>query len=158
MFAASYFWETFSPREYLCSGGLATMGYALPGALGAWLHAPERPVVALTGDGGFLMNLPELATASRLRAHVVTVVFADQSLSLIRLKQAARGLAGDYLDVAAADWAQLAESFGLKGYRATTESEYERALSASLEGGEPTVLSVAVDPVGYQAASKLLRD
>jgi acetolactate synthase-1/2/3 large subunit len=157
MFPASYYWLTPSPRQYLCSSGLATMGYALPGGLAAALHQPEVPVLSFTGDGGFLMNLADLATAATLGAKVISVVFDDRSLSLIRLKQQQRGLSGDFLDLAPVDWLRVAEGFGVAATRAETEPQYAAALEEALSHDGPSVISVAVDPSGYAAASKLLR-
>jgi acetolactate synthase-1/2/3 large subunit len=157
MFPASYYWLTSAPRSYLCSSGLATMGYALPGALAAAIHAPAAPVVAFTGDGGFLMNLADLTTAASLRARVITVVFDDRWLSLIRLKQQQRGLEGEFLRLAAVDWLKVAEGLGAASARAETEQEYERALVRAFAADGPSVISVAVDPTGYADASRILR-
>lgn len=157
MFPASYLWLTSSPREYLCSSGLATMGYALPGALAAALYHPAAPVLSFTGDGGFLMNLADLATAATLGVQTISIVFDDRCLSLIQLKQTQRGLSGDFLELAPVEWLRIAEGFGIAAERAQTEQEYERALAQALTHDGPSVISVAIDPSGYGDASHLLR-
>jgi acetolactate synthase-1/2/3 large subunit len=73
------------------SNGLATMGYAIPSALALQLLHPDRKVVSLCGDGGFMMRLPELATAVQYRLPVVMVIFSDGRLSLIDVKQIKKG-------------------------------------------------------------------
>src|SRR3546814_7177576 len=83
---------SFGPREFLTSNGLGSMGYAVPGALGARLAYPERPVVAFSGDGGFLMAVAELQTSIRENLPIVVVVFDDQEIGLIRVKQEIKGL------------------------------------------------------------------
>ena len=80
-------WDAYLPGSFFMSNGLATMGYALPAALALQLHDPKRKIVSLCGDGGFLMRLPELATAVQHRLPIVMVVFSDSRLSLIDVKQ-----------------------------------------------------------------------
>ena len=94
MLAAMPLWEVDEPQRLLISSGLATMGYALPAAIGAALCAPGAPVIAFTGDGGLGMTLMEIETAVRLRLRVVVVVFNDAALSLIKIKQRPAGQGG----------------------------------------------------------------
>ncbi|HSA82991.1 MAG TPA: thiamine pyrophosphate-dependent enzyme, partial [Geminicoccaceae bacterium] len=89
MFPVMAFWPARQAHEVLISNGLATMGFALPAAIASVLAEPERPVIAFTGDGGLMMTLAELATAAERNCALVVVVFNDQALSLIDLKQEA---------------------------------------------------------------------
>ena len=97
----------------LISNGLSTMGFALPAAIGAALVDRDRPVVALTGDGGLLMCAGELLTAVREKLRIITIVFSDASLSLIEIKQQARRLEPSGVALGAVDWPALAGSFGV---------------------------------------------
>ena len=92
MFPATTLWPVHEPGGMLISNGLSTMGFALPAAIGAALVDRDRPVVALTGDGGLLMCVGELLTAVREKLRIITIVFSDASLSLIEIKQQARRL------------------------------------------------------------------
>ncbi len=157
MFPASYYWLAATPRGYLCSSGLATMGYAIPGALAAAVQSRDAPVISFIGDGGMLMNVGELSTVGKLGARVITIVFDDRSLSLIRLKQQQRRLSGDDLGLREVDWCAVATGFGIPAYRVETELEYERALGAALTAGGPSLISAATYPGGYGNASTLLR-
>ena len=85
-------WEAYGPREFLTSNGLGSMGYAVPGALAARLAWPDRPVVAFTGDGGLLMAVAELQTAKRENLPIIVLVFDDQEIGLIRVKQEIKGI------------------------------------------------------------------
>src|SRR5690606_33170036 len=85
------FWKAKLPNDVLISNGLATMGFALPAAIAAAMHEPDRPVVAFTGDGGLAMCMGELATAAQYGCNITVVVFNDSALSLIGVKQARSG-------------------------------------------------------------------
>ena len=85
-------WESYGPREFLTSNGLASMGYAVPGALAARMAFPDRPVVAFTGDGGFLMTVAELQTAQIENLPIIVIVFDDREIGLIRVKQEIKGI------------------------------------------------------------------
>ena len=107
MFPATTLWPVTEPNGMLISNGLSTMGFALPAAIGAALLDRGKPVVALTGDGGLLMCVGELLTAVRERLRIITIVFSDASLSLIEIKQQARGLAPSGVTLGAIDWVGL---------------------------------------------------
>ena len=113
MFPATTLWPVNEPNGMLISNGLSTMGFALPAAIGAALLDRERPVVALTGDGGLLMCAGELLTAVREKLRIITIVFSDASLSLIEIKQQARRLEPAGVALGAIDWPALAGSFGV---------------------------------------------
>jgi acetolactate synthase-1/2/3 large subunit len=120
------------PGQILQSNGLCTMGYALPAAIGLSL-ASHRPVVAVMGDGGFEMVVGELATLRDLALPVVLVIFDDQSLALIDLKQHALGYARFGVWSGATDHVAVARAFGGHGARVSDPAALERELAAALE-------------------------
>jgi acetolactate synthase-1/2/3 large subunit len=151
MFSATTFWPAAEPNGVLISNGLATMGYALPAAIAAALAEPARPVLAFTGDGGLLMCLGELATATALRARVVVIVFNDAGLSLIALKVGQRQLPEGSLAWAPPGFAEVARGLGCAGVTVETEADYRDALAAALAADGPTVIDVRIDASGYPA-------
>ena len=138
-----------SPGQLLQSNGLGCMGYALPAAIGAALAAPDRPVVALIGDGSFLMSLGELALAVELGLNLVVVVLNDAALSLIKLKQEKMQLAARGVDFRSPDFARIASGFGAKGVRAEAIEDFDRALAGALAAGGTAVIDAMIDPSEY---------
>jgi acetolactate synthase I/II/III large subunit len=157
MFPAMALWPAQEPRDVLISNGLATMGFALPAAIGAALLDPARPTVVLTGDGGLLMCLAELRTAARERLSLRIVVFDDRALSLIEIKQIQRGYRRDGVIIGTVDWVALAASLGVAGYRTTTEAELEHALAEAAKQPGPALIAAAVDPQVYIPTIRALR-
>ena len=135
----------YEPNTVLISNGFAAMGFALPAAIAAKLLHPERRVVAVSGDGGFLMNVQELETACRLGLGVVNVIFRDGAYNLIRWKQHSRYGRETGVTFANPDFAALAESFGARGYRVGSARELPEALSRALAHPGPSVIDVPVD-------------
>jgi acetolactate synthase-1/2/3 large subunit len=146
IFAAHYF-PVDSCRAFLTSGGLGTMGFGLPAALGAKLGRPDRPVVAVCGDGGFLMTCQELATAATERIPVVALVMHDRCLGMVRqLQHAFYGKRFTACDLGeAVDFARLAESMGCLGFSVAREREIRPALEKALASGRPAVLDCRID-------------
>ena len=126
-------WESYGPREFLTSNGLASMGYAVPGALAARMAYPDRPVVAFTGDGGFLMTVAELQTAQRENLPIIVLVFDDKEIGLIRVKQEIKGIPLHGVQIGGIDWEKLAQSFGADGVVVEAEQALSNALSAALQ-------------------------
>lgn len=157
MFSAMAFWPCSAPFDVLISNGLATMAFALPAAIAAALREPDRPVIAFTGDGGLMMCLGELSTAAQQRARIVVIVFNDESLSLIDIKQQQRGFAPRGVRWSRPDFAAAMNGLGGRGYRAATQAQYREALSEALRGGGPALIDVAVDPGGYADQLQALR-
>ena len=117
-------WDAYMPGSFFMSNGLATMGYAIPAALALQLLHPERKVVSLCGDGGFMMRLPELATAMQYRLPIVMVIFSDGRLSLIDVKQIKKGYAVPRgTDFTRPNYWDLGRSFGIPTWSADTEEE-----------------------------------
>jgi len=157
MFAATLLWPIDEPNGMLISNGLSTMGFALPAAIGAALLDRQRPVVALTGDGGLLMCAGELLTAARERLRIVVVVFCDASLSLIAVKQTERRLAPAGVALGDIAWCLLAESLGVSAARAESEPELERALARALANDGPSLVEARVDPSAYLRTFQAVR-
>jgi acetolactate synthase-1/2/3 large subunit len=122
------------------------MGYGLPAAIAASLEHPGRPVVALTGDGGFAMTMSELETAVREHATVVALVFDNERYGTIRVHQDRRGTgAGETTDLGPVDFAAAAVALGARGVRVDTDAEFEPALTAALGAGTTTVIHLPID-------------
>ncbi|MEZ0167297.1 thiamine pyrophosphate-binding protein [Microvirga sp. TS319] len=151
-------WQSYGPREFLTSNGLGSMGYAVPGALAARLAHPDRPVVAFTGDGGFLMAVAELQTAVRENLPIIVVVLDDQQIGLIRVKQEIKGLPLHGVGVGGCDWEKLAQGFGADGVTVDTDNGLQDALGAALKTGRTTVIGVRIDGSGYVDQFNALRE
>ncbi len=135
-------WPAYQPDTFLTTNGLSSMGYAIPGAIAAKMARPDRPVLAMTGDGGFLMYTGEMETLARLKLPITVVVFNDASLSSIKVKQSKRNLPSVGVEFGQPDYAGLARSFGLLGFQARSRAEYRKALTRALESGQGAVVEV----------------
>jgi acetolactate synthase-1/2/3 large subunit len=133
------------PNTCLISNGFAAMGIAIPGAIAAKLVYPDRKVVAVTGDGGFMMNCQELETALRVGTPFVTLVFNDGGYGLIEWKQEAHYGRSSYIKFGNPDFVKFAESMGLKGYRVTATDELMPILKEALAQDVPVVIDCPVD-------------
>jgi acetolactate synthase I/II/III large subunit len=158
MLAVMPLWPVDEPHRLLISSGLATMGYALPAAIGAALSVPGRPVIAFTGDGGLGMTLMEIETAVRHRLPVIVVVFNDASLSLIKIKQRPAGHGGEAaVGYGRTSFAAAAAAMGAAAAAVTDQAELAAALAAALGRAGPTLIDARVDPAGYPAILDLTR-
>jgi acetolactate synthase-1/2/3 large subunit len=142
----------YEPNRVLISNGLAAMGFALPAAVAAKLVHPERKVVAVSGDGGFLMNVQELETARRLDLAIVNVIFRDGGYNLIQWKQQTRLGRESGVEFGNPDFVTLAQAFGAKGYRVESARDLAPALRDALAWPGPTIVDV---PVDYRENPKL---
>ncbi|MBD0301588.1 MAG: acetolactate synthase large subunit [Tolypothrix sp. T3-bin4] len=135
------------PNTCIISNGFAAMGIALPGAIAAKLVHPDRNVVAVTGDGGFMMNCQELETALRVGTPFVTLIFNDGGYGLIEWKQQNHFGAGEsaFIKFGNPDFVKFAESMGLKGYRVTSTADLIPTLKTALAQDVPTVIDCPVD-------------
>lgn len=147
MLAALPLWPVARPHGVLISNGLATMGYALPAAIGAALATGER-IVCLTGDGGLGMVAAELETLARLALPVTVVVFDDAALTLIALKQRAGQGDEGAVRFARSDLAAVAAGLGVPSATADDEADVRHALGAA--GPGPFLLDARVDPGSYR--------
>jgi acetolactate synthase-1/2/3 large subunit len=145
----SQMWTCTQPRTLLQSTGLCTMGCAIPLAAGAKLVAPDRPVVAFTGDAGFLMIAGELATLAELALPVIIVVFVDASLALIEKKQRERQLPNAGVDFAVHDYAAIGRAFGGRGVTVTDRAALTAALAEAQAADRFTVIAAMIDRGAY---------
>ncbi|MDK2786249.1 MAG: acetolactate synthase large subunit [Thermotoga sp.] len=135
-------------RSFLCSGGLGTMGYALPAGIGAKIGAPDREVVIFAGDGGFQMNIQELMTVKRYNLPVKIIVMDNKALGMVRQWQqlffncrySATILADN------PDFAKIAEAVGIKAMRIEKPDEVDRAVEELARSKEPMLIHAVVDP------------
>jgi len=126
-------WKCYEPRGLMQSSGLCTMGCSLPLGIGAKLADPSRAVAVFTGDACLEMTLGELATARDAKTPVIVFVFADESLSLIEIKQRANGQENLGVDFAGTDFAAVGRALGGLGFDVGSRSELELAIRQSLE-------------------------
>ncbi|MEL7350292.1 MAG: acetolactate synthase large subunit [Cyanobacteria bacterium P01_A01_bin.116] len=133
------------PNTCLISNGFASMGIAIPGGVAAKLVHPNRKVVAVTGDGGFMMNCQELETAHRLGTPFVTIIFNDGGYGLIEWKQASQFQESSYIKFNNPDFVKLAESMNLKGYRIESVEDFVPTLKEALSQTVPTVIDCPID-------------
>ena len=133
------------PNTCIISNGFAAMGIAIPGAIAAKLVNPNRKIVAVTGDGGFMMNMQELETATRIGTPFVTLIFNDGGYGLIEWKQQIHYGKSAFIKFGNPDFVKLAESMGLKGYRITSAIDLVPTLKKALEQDVPAVIDCPVD-------------
>jgi acetolactate synthase-1/2/3 large subunit len=138
-----------APGQLMQSNGLGCMGYAVPAALGAQLVHPERPVIALVGDGCMLMTQGELALAAERDLPVVVVVLNDGALGLIKLKQAKMQMSPRAVDFASPRFDIIGQGFGASARRVETRDAFAAALREAVASRRFTVIDALVDPAEY---------
>lgn len=150
MLVALPMWDTEHKDEMIVSSGLATMGFALPAAIGAALACPGRRVVCFVGDGGLGMVLAELETLARLRLPVTIVVFNDSRLSLIAVKQSSARHGGEgAVAYRETDFAQVAAGFGVAAQVVRTGDDLDSTISAAFAAHGPNLVDARIDPACY---------
>jgi len=144
-FASWYGFPVYEPRTFITSGYQGTLGSGFPTALGAKVANPDKPVVAITGDGGFMFGVQELATAVQFNIGVVTLVFNNNAYGNVRRDQRerfdGRVVASDLVNP---DFVKLAESFGVASARVTAPDQFKAAMEKALAHGGPYLISVEV--------------
>jgi acetolactate synthase-1/2/3 large subunit len=144
-FASWYGFPVYEPRTFITSGYQGTLGSGFPTALGCKVANPDKPVVAITGDGGFMFGVQELATAVQFNIGVVTLVFNNNAYGNVRRDQRTRFegrvVAADLLNP---DFVKLAESFGVAASRVTTADHFRPALEKALAHGGPYLIAIEV--------------
>lgn len=139
-------YDTYEPNTCIISNGFASMGFALPGAIAAQLAFPEKKVVAMCGDGGFLMNVQELETAVRLKLPVIIVIWCDKEFGVIALKQIDEFGKKAFTEFNNPDFEKLAGSFGAIGYAVKSTLEFPEILEqAKMSKDIPVIISVDID-------------
>ena len=144
-------WQATEPRSVLIPNGLSAMGFGVPAAIAARLTRPDRPVLALVGDGGFAMAATEMRIASSLGLPVTVVVFADNSLNRIELRQQSAGYPPTATRMDGMDLVALAEAVGCDGVRVDTPAALEKALTGLDARSRPLIVEARIDPAQYEA-------
>lgn len=138
-------YQCHEPNTCLIPNGFCSMGFALPGAIAAALVYPDRNILAICGDGGFMMNMQEMETARRLNLNLTVMVWEDGGYGLIGWKQTNEF--GRHTDLAFGnpDWVKLAESFGWHGHLVPNAADLQDALRKTFQEDGPSLLVVPID-------------
>ena len=145
-------WPTSQPHRLLISNGLATMGFAVPAAIGAAMARPGEPVLALTGDGGMSMTLAELETIARRDLPITVIVFNDAALSLIRIKQdpdPSKHGGAAAVNYTRTEFADAARAMGIDGFVVESAPELRTRLTGGWD--TPRLIDARIDPSSYPA-------
>ena len=143
---AAQFYHFMKPRHFITSGGLGTMGYGFPAAIGAQIACPDRTVIDIAGDGSFQMNVQELATAVQYDLPVIVAILNNHSLGMVRQWQQFF-YEGRYADTSlevSPDYVKLAEAYGAAGLRATKPDDVRPVLEEAIRLRRPVVLDFVV--------------
>lgn len=152
-FARNY--QAHCPNSVLLDNALATMGAGLPSAMAAKLVFPERKVIAVCGDGGFMMNSQELETAARLKLDLIVLILNDSGYGMIKWKQQNMKFDDYGLDFVNPDFKKYAESYGLSGHRVESAEALKPLITACQEQGGIHVIDV---PVDYSENDRILNE
>jgi acetolactate synthase-1/2/3 large subunit len=145
---AAQFYRFKHPGSFITSGGLGTMGYGFPAAIGAKIANPFKPVIDVAGDGSFRMNCNELATAVTYKVPVIVLILNNGTLGMVKQWQELfykKRYSQVYLDKSP-DFIKLAEAYGAKGYRITQPEEVVPTLTEALKSDIPVVIDCLIDP------------
>ena len=143
----------YEPNTCIISNGFASMGIALPGSIGAKLLYPQKKVLSINGDGGFLMNAQELETAVRYNIPIVAMVWRDNTFGLIKWKQYQHYGRSNHVDFTNPDFVQFAKSFGCEAFRVEAANELRGILQQAFACNKPVVIDC---PVEYQENLRLM--
>jgi len=146
MWAAQFF-NYKNPRTFISSGGLGTMGYGFPAAMGAKVGKPECTVIDIAGDGSFQMNSQELATVVQNDIPVIVAILNNGTLGMVRQWQKLffnRRFSATCIQ-GSVDFVKLAEAYGALGLRATKKSEVKDVIVEAVKSGRPTVIDFVVE-------------
>jgi acetolactate synthase I/II/III large subunit len=144
-------WRARTPRSFLMTNGLSSMGFALPAAIAAKLARPDCPVVCTTGDGGFAMVQSELRTAASLGLGIMVVVFCDNSLNRIELKQMRRQYPSELTRIDPSDLVRIAEAMDCDGIRVESPDALADIVSRAPWLERPLLVQAVIDPAQYDA-------
>lgn len=148
-------YKAYQPNTVLLDNALATMGAGLPSAMMAAILNPDRRVMAICGDGGFMMNSQELETAVRLNLNLVVTIFNDSSYGMIRWKQVGSNFPDWGLEFGNPDFVQYANSYGATGHRVTSADNLISTFEKAFQAGGVHVVDL---PVDYSENQKVLID
>jgi len=143
------YWKTYGKGKFIITNGWSGMGFGIPAAIAAQLHNPEKPVVCITGDGGFLMTAGEIITARRLGLPVIIVVFSDGELNLIRLKQTWQEIPPNGTILYKGELFHSSIFLGIKVLNANSNDSMRLAVNSALSSSEPVIINTQIDPEDY---------
>jgi acetolactate synthase-1/2/3 large subunit len=144
---AIHYWQSVYPRSFFCATGMASMGFGVAGAIGGKFAMPDRVVVSITGDGGFLMNGMEVSTAVHYGMQVIWVILNDAGYGMAYHALRMMNLPDVATRYPRVDCARVAEGLGAQAFRIREPGQINRGLIHTiLESGRPTVLDVEIDP------------
>jgi acetolactate synthase-1/2/3 large subunit len=150
----SRLYRTFKPNTFLLDNALATMGAGLPAGIAAKMLHPDRKVLAVCGDGGFMMNSQELETALRYRASIVVLLLNDNAYGFVKWKQRNLNFENFGMDVTNPDFVKYAESFGAKGMRVEKGQSLTRTLAEAFALNQVVLVECPIDySVNYEVFS-----
>lgn len=138
-------YNCYHPNTCIISNGFASMGISVPGAIAAKLIYPEKKVLAVSGDGGFMMNCQEMETALRIGVPIVVMIFNDSGYGLIRWKQEDHFGSSCFTDFTNPDFVKFAESMGAKGYRIQSAEEIISVLEDAFSQNVPCIIDCPID-------------
>jgi len=138
-------YQCHEPNTCLIPNGFCSMGFALPGAIAASIVHPERRILSICGDAGFLMNVQEMETAVRIKSNIVVMVWADNEYGLIAWKQESHF--GRHTDLAFGnpDWNGLAKAFGWHGHYVSDSKDLASTLDTAFEEQGPSLVVIPID-------------
>ena len=138
-------YQCHEPNTCLIPNGFCSMGFALPGAIAANIVHPDRRVLAIAGDAGFMMNVQEMETAARLGSDITVMVWADNEYGLIAWKQETHFGRHTDLEFGNPDWLQLATAFGWNGHYVSRSAELANTLDSALKEKGPSLVVIPID-------------
>ena len=138
----AHFYKARQAKSFFSPGGLAGMGWSLPAALGVQVAYPDRPVIGVTGDGGFMMSVHAISTALQYELPVVWVVMNDSSLGMVRQHQYGRNISSEFIQT---DHGEVARGFGANGVQVDNRHDLADAVREAQASGKPTVVDVLID-------------
>jgi len=134
------------PNQHFSSGGLGSMGFAVPAAMGVWLARPDEPVWAISGDGGFQMNMQEIATMRQERLPVKLAIFNNGYLGMVRQwQQFFHGRRYSQTPIWSPDYVKLADAYGIPGWRVEASDEIAGAIDAALRTDGPALVEFVIE-------------
>jgi acetolactate synthase-1/2/3 large subunit len=138
-------YQCHEPNTCLIPNGFCSMGFALPGAIGASLVYPDQRILAIAGDAGFLMNVQDMETARRLNSNIVVMVWADNEYGLIAWKQETHFGRHTDLEFGNPDWLKLADAFGWNGHYVDESRALKGALETAFSETGPSLIVIPID-------------
>ncbi len=139
------YYRCYEPNTMLLDNALATMGAGLPSAMAAKMVYPDRNVVAVCGDGGFMMNSQEIETAVRLNLNIVVIIISDNAFGMIKWKQSGMGFENFGMDMNNPDFVKLADAYGARGWRPNSTAEFQSMLKQALAEPGVDIIELAID-------------